>query len=67
MSVDHECDFPETCPVCLGPAPKPVLAIVRRFTARFPGDCRECSLPVYEGQRIAELSDGRYVHVGCEP
>lgn len=51
----------------LGAPPKDAVAVEAVFTARYPGDCTECHLAVHEGQRIAKLSDGRYVHEGCAP
>lgn len=64
---EHECDFPDTCPVCRGPVrtdPEPV-TVEARFAARFPGDCPACHLGIHEGQPIAKLSNGRYVHDHC--
>lgn len=63
--TEHECDFPDTCPVCLGPAPKPTVTVERYFDARFDGQCPECDLPIHVGQNVALLSTGRYVHAGC--
>jgi len=58
------------CGVCLrGVAPKePLVAIEARFAARYDGHCDGCNLSIHVGQRIARLSDDRYVHSpGCEP
>lgn len=63
--TDHECDFPDTCPVCRGPVPKPTVTVERYFTARFDGQCPECDLPIHAGTDVALLSTGRYVHGTC--
>jgi hypothetical protein len=62
---EHECDFPDTCPVCRGPVrtdPEPV-TVEARFAARFPGDCPACHLGIHEG----EMPIGaRILHVGAQ-
>lgn len=65
MSDEHECDWPETCPVCAGPVSKPKVAVERYFTSRYAGHCHECNLPIHPGTDVALLSTGLYVHGMC--
>lgn len=52
----------------LPPPPKPPpITVEARFEAQYEGDCGPCNLPIQIGQPIARLSDGSYVHQGCEP
>jgi hypothetical protein len=46
--------------------PEPVLLADRARTARAPGRCARCPLPVRPGDRVADLADGTGVaHLGC--
>lgn len=68
---EHECDWPETCPVCKGPAPKPETSKTAPFLAKYDGHCGgDCNLPIYKGDKIVLVfeglsTQGRPVHVGC--
>lgn len=72
---DEECEhgsLRSSCPPCRNAAaPKPAKArpvATIRFTAKHPGTCRGCDLPIVEGQEIARNPDGSYTHAGrCEP
>jgi hypothetical protein len=44
---------------------RPAVTVEAAFTARFPGQCNACDLPVAAGDRIAKLSTGAYVHERC--
>ncbi len=72
MSDDDLCIHelgPGQCTVCLHglrPRQEPV-TIDGTFNARYDGDCGGCNLAIVPGQRIHQLSNGRYVHTGCEP
>ena len=60
--------IPETCTICIhGVQDKPPLTIDGEFIARYDGDCRGCDLAIVPGQPIYLLSNGAYVHRGCEP
>lgn len=67
----HGMPTPGSCIDCmdeglLPPPPRPKApAVVRTLTARYPGDCRPCGLPIYPGQTIADMSDGTYRHESC--
>lgn len=55
------------CSICKhGPTMPESVTIEATFSARFNGDCTSCDLPIYVGQTIHKLSNGRYVHRGCE-
>lgn len=60
-----EADWCATCKH--GPDVKPPLKVAATFFARYPGDCRACSLPIVAGEAICLLSDDSYVHDGCRP
>ncbi len=65
--TDHECDFPDTCPVCR-PTPKPAeepAQIGYAFPARFSGHCRSCNLGIHVGQMIRRVGPA-FVHDGCD-
>ena len=48
--------------------PAPRVTVERSgIYARFDGHCEECNLGIHVGQSLSCLSDGSYVHVGCEP
>lgn len=49
----------------LGAPPKPPVTVEAVFTARYDGDCPACHLGIHVGQRVAKLSNDRYVHEGC--
>ena len=62
-------DDPAICPPCVNARrPKPVATIElgSTFTARHPGYCDECRLPVMVGQSIRSVGH-RYVHEACTP
>ncbi len=63
---DHECDFPDTCNVCQGPAPKPEKQVSNAFRARYDGHCGGCNLPIHEGQWICFV-DEHVEHSECAP
>lgn len=44
----------------------PTLTVEATFVSRYDGHCSPCNLPIAVGQVICRLSDGRYVHEGCE-
>lgn len=62
---------PNTCVDCMyegkqAPAPKvetPKIESV--FTANYEGQCPTCNLPISVGQRIARMSNDRYIHFAC--
>jgi len=59
--------LPTTCPVCLGPAPKPPAPErLFSFSARYDGQCPECNLPITPGQMASRWSDEFVRHMGCE-
>jgi hypothetical protein len=59
---------PASCTICLhGVQDKPAVTIVIECWAQFDGACRGCNLPIVPEQWIYRLSDGSYVHRGCEP
>jgi hypothetical protein len=58
---------PNTCSICLHGVQATSLTIDAEFNAIYDGDCRGCDLAIVPGQRIYRLSDGAYVHRGCEP
>lgn len=68
---EHGMPTPGSCVECmaegnLAPPPRPAPpTVVQRLTARFPGHCRGCNLPIHEGQRIARLADETYRHNDC--
>lgn len=57
------------CSVCLRgvtkPDPSPTVDCT--FRARFDGECRTCDLPISAGLMVCRLSNGAYVHLGCQP
>ena len=64
---DHECDFPDTCPVCQGPVKKdddpPQWKAI--MVAQFDGHCSGCNLPISAGQIIAGNSEEGWRHRDC--
>lgn len=72
-SCPHGLGTPASCVDCMydGPVAPPTTAhrptVVVVFRARYGGDCAECDLPLHPGERIAELTSGRYVHEHCAP
>lgn len=73
MTDDQECPHgldARWCGVCLHGVtrPEPAPTVVRVIAAaRYGGDCSACDLPIVLGERIALLTNGRYVHEGCAP
>jgi hypothetical protein len=69
--MSEECKHgldPQWCSICLHGLPKrDAITVEFVMTAKHPGQCHACNLPVAEGQRIAKLSNETYVHVGCRP
>lgn len=72
MNLTDECphgDDATTCPPCRRAAGKdqrlanPVV-LSAPFTARFPGYCPWCSLPIHEGQLCVMDRNGP-LHAGC--
>lgn len=67
----HGMPSPASCIDCMdeGNMPDPpkaeAVTVEAVFAARYDGGCNECGLAIYEGQRIAKLSNGAYVHEGC--
>lgn len=49
----------------VGGVESPAVSVEATFAARFDGDCPACHLSIHVGQRIAKLSNNRYVHEGC--
>lgn len=70
MSEDEECRHgltPETCSVCKHGIPTgtgPTVEVT--LTSRYEGQCPGCDLPIHVGQVIHGLSNGSYVHAGCQ-
>jgi hypothetical protein len=55
-----------TCSSCRHPYRPPEKPTVEAiFTARYPGQCNECNLPIVVGAWIAKLSNESYVHERC--
>ena len=69
--VDTECPHgldTRWCGVCKhGPSKAEPVTIEATFRARYAGECPACDLPVDIGQTVHRLSNGRYVHDGCQP
>lgn len=38
---------------------------VRRVTARHPGTCEVCDLPISPGQEISDVDERSWAHYGC--
>lgn len=55
------------CSLCLHP-PRPDRGILTMslLKARFSGHCKGCNLGISPGQMIYKMSNGTYVHEGCE-
>jgi hypothetical protein len=70
VSEEEECKHgldPATCSLCLhGPERKVVPTIEVTMMSRYEGQCPSCDLPIHIGQVIHGLSNGSYVHAGCE-
>lgn len=65
-------DFPGECTLCSGAAAKlaaeqqTVARLARReFTAKWPGQCGECNLPITVGQTIVWRTGQPVVHAAC--
>ncbi len=60
-------DDPAWCSTCKhGPTRPEVPTVEVRFVARFEGHCGVCDFPIRAGQKIAKLSNDRYIHEECE-
>jgi hypothetical protein len=68
--VDTECPHgidTRWCTVCKhGPTKAGPVTIERTFRARYAGECMGCRFPISEGEVIHLLSNGAYIHQGCE-
>lgn len=49
----------------LGAAPTTPVTVEAVFAARYDGSCPACHTEIHIGQRLAKLSNDRYVHEGC--
>lgn len=49
----------------VGGEEKPATTVEFVFCARFASQCPACNLGIYEGERIAKLSNESYVHERC--
>lgn len=81
MTETNECPHsialaPSDCAICLGsepliPEPKRHSANAtpkgRVFTAKYPGECPSCHLPITVGQPVQQWTDKRYRHAGAHP
>jgi hypothetical protein len=69
VSEDSECihGMEHGCTICIeGVSPRPGKPTVERiFTARHDGECPVCNFAIRPGERIAEMSNGRYHHADC--
>jgi len=70
-ACEHGFPKPANCWACMEDGniePAPRVTVERSgIYARFDGHCEECNLGIHVGQSLSCLSDGSYVHVGCEP
>lgn len=72
LACAHGFASPASCIDCMenGPVAPPTrpmpVDVEATFRAKFDGHCTGCNLPVSAGQVVHRLSDGRYVHQGCE-
>lgn len=72
LSCAHGFPSPASCVDCMeeGPVAPPTAStpatIEATFRAKYDGHCTGCNLPVGIGQVVHRLSEGRYVHQGCE-
>ena len=71
MACPHGFPSALSCVDCMydegvGAEATPPATVEAVFAARFDGHCPGCNLGIHVGQTIAKLSDGRYVHKGCE-
>lgn len=58
---------PDWCATCKhGPERADPVLIEATFRARYEGECRGCNLPFGVGAVVHRLSNGGYVHKGCE-
>lgn len=68
---DDECPhgLDRWCSICLHGVskPDPIPTIEATFRARYDGECRGCDLSISVGQVVHKLSNGTYVHEGCQP
>lgn len=67
---EHGMPKPSTCIQCmnddgLGAEPPAPVAVEYVFEAKWSGQCPECNLPTVPGQRLAAMTNGRYVHEAC--
>lgn len=73
MTCTHGMPSAASCVDCMDEgllAPPPKLMATRMgppITARFPGHCRGCNLPIHEGQSIVPMGDvdGFWLHESC--
>lgn len=65
---EHECDFPETCPVCNARLQQRDADKEwgRPFLAKYDGQCPGCNLPIRAGVDRCVGDGRRYYHEGCE-
>ena len=68
----HGFPSPLSCIDCMndegvGAEPAPEVTVEFVFCARFASQCPGCNLGIYEGERIAKLSNESYVHERCAP
>lgn len=67
---EHECDYPDTCPVCQGPK-KPEWTgdrVSDPFPAKYDGHCPGCNLTIHKGEMIVMITEGANRHAehhGC--
>lgn len=70
MSEEDECKHgidASTCSLCLHGVPTgtgPTITVT--LMSKYEGQCPACDLPIHVGQVIHGMSDGSYVHAGCE-
>lgn len=55
MTDSHECDFPDTCQVCVPRLKPPVDTIDYSFAAKYWTECQTCDGAIYPGQTAVRM------------